>query len=562
MMETTNSLRHTSTTGRNQSRESNISCESQTSFHSATSEFYFDPVEDCLSWSARNSNQAPLQVNQSRYQIINEQLTTLGLACKLSGDRIVSSKPLNIDDAESQPCVGRETLTQIYRSVLECEDPHQRNLLSVELLPIVRNELDALIEESGDGQRSIGEIILGTARTYGAIFGGKDWAIDDIIGAINIEKFDDISSDSGSGAKLRNANIASACLVTTFMVIPTLIKDGPSFLEAIQNKDWNEATGILVGTLGMIAMGLSPVFAAEQRDNHAAFAAATGNALIIAEHIPEVFSAARELVTALYQSPNPESQPFTEFARKCKIKASATELLIGAVHGLISQGGMMVFNLRNIITGSETKSPLPFVFLTGLVSTAIADAVLGDQPFSGFEANRQHLSKALSEPSNNSTIATQKGKMILQLKINEKFNPTGFQSIVRALDEPSGWAVPLSSFRISKYSTEQEANFSMELLKSLFPEHSEESCQLYLKNIFDFEEHGYLGPDQDLKSVLDLMQSSRFKDRNLVFSGKGIASNNFFKDVIAHVVKSVVLEEQNQAELCDASELTDIVVLV
>ena len=494
---------------------------------------------------------------QQKIRNLNRHLADLNLPYKLNGNNeLIADTPRNLDEMEAQPPLNRKGLGKIYTAALALENSEDRNRIMNDLVPIIQRDIDQIVNSEGGNDKTRMQKVTSVIQSYSNFFGGKDLGIDDVIGAVNAARFSDID---GSTA-LQKGNFISSAAVFTFMLMPTAIKNGVDFAESIQDQRWADASKLVGNTVAIGAMLASPVLAGLGAGRASAVSAAAGNSLVILEHLPEVYEAAKNFLEASFSvQPNSDDSPFTAFANRNKMKASGAELIIGTLHGLVSQGGMLGLNVQNALGQPNTNDIAAGMFGGTLMATALLEGVVGERPFSEFSADREHLSEAIGGPheghlaedlagGKREGAIELRGKIALQQTISalpaSELESLGdiLGTLTRADSNPKKSFAELTS----KFTDTQESNFAKEALSKAFSGSSDINLEQAVDNIFRFKDHGVHSDrpeDTNLTRVLDFMQQARSEDKAWSGDKRGANANAFFKKFIAIVVNIGVLYE-------------------
>ena len=479
----------------------------------------------------------------------NEEISNLGLSYRVDADlKLYPSVETDLGQMEAQIPATLDDVLEIFGAVLKQTSAEDRISSMENLAEVIQSNLERTSLDDPPAVKGVLNKAGSALTSYSNFLGGRDLGIDDIIGAVNAAQYGDIENSS----TLQNSNLASAGAVFSLMLLPTVVKNGTELVDAVKEKNWGEAAGLVANTVAIGCMFASPVLAGLGQDKASAIAAATGNALVIAEHIPEVKEAAEDLFERHFgDAPDADATPFLAAAHAKKLSSAGTELMIGAIHGLVAQGGMLALNLGNI-QGGGSNDIAAGIFGSALMATSLFEAASDENVFADFEESRDAVTERLLDPESNGSIEVQ-GKLALQQEFSQA-SPDDLQRFSECLKELKG----AHSLTIS-YTDQQEASFAKTLLVAMFPgaEGRDQQIKDAVEKIFEFENHDIDGGQADnanLAKVLDFMQNARLADKSSFTSGRGIGANEFNKQFITAVINIGVLNELSADDLSAMEE--------
>lgn len=473
---------------------------------------------------------------------INEFLHSVGADYTLTNHSFVKSEPDSLEAMEGQPRIDRKDVSAIHEAVLAADYSDEKMAVMQRLMPLLQKEMNELAKQTPESA-ILKDKVVGLLKAYANTMGGRDLAIDDMIATANSYLFDQVGNDGKGLNALNKGNIASAVATSLLMLAPTIGKNVPLISEALKDGNYKDAVLPALSILAISSMTANPIFASAGLDKLSAIAGATGNALMMA-NLPHILHHAFEWVETYQDNPNPSTKPFSAFARSNALVDGGTHTTLDFLHEFAAQLGFFVLNIQNAIGGGAERNPAVFPLLGVLISSAVIHMGKGEKPFDDFESDAPGLASDLAQ--SNGSATSQAGSIALQSKIHQYFDVQEFKSILDKLPQPSVGQDLLTQIGVAKLSNVQEKEFSKELLVKLFPDVDDSSLKEAVNSIFNFQSHGVeeIGCDSALKNILDYMQEARGKDRSYFGDSRGvIASNNYYDNFIAEVIKCCVYEE-------------------
>jgi hypothetical protein len=471
----------------------------------------------------------------------NAFLKRTGLDIALRENRLFLTRHHDIEAAEAQRPPSGNELAQICQALTMEKETPGKLAIARALLPAINAQLLDLIEASNPN-KNLKEKVKDLAKSYCSVLGGRDLAIDDVVATINTYFFDKIGEDGA----LKGSNIAAATLTAVFMLVPTLGKNFPILMESLRDKRYQDALMPALSICALSAMTLNPTMAALGLDKASAIAAATGNALMMA-HLPEIMHHTYEWGTLKNTYFNPETHPFTCFARNHGLVDQGLHTALDFLHEFGAQAGFFALNMKNIVqTDHSVRSPAVFPMLAVLLGSFIVDTVRGDQPFAEFNANPKTLSEDLISANHNFDAREQAARLFLQQKIAATHN-SDYGSLIEAhMTTPGSHAV--RELQGNTFSDADEKSF----LKGLIGHFCEgkkarDAIQVAIDRIYRFDHFdpaSNAGGDQVLGEILRFLQAERNKDKAFLRNARGIShADHVYRNVIAHAIKCVALSE-------------------
>lgn len=470
----------------------------------------------------------------------NDFLRKARLDMALRGDRLFITSHRDAEAAEAQrpPTVGN--LAEVCRALATAEETPAKLDIAQALLPAVKAQLLEHIEAEGSAE-TLKDKVKSLAKTYCSVLGGRDLAIDDTIATINTYFFDRIGEDKA----LNGSNIAAAALTAMLMLVPTIGRNLPAVLEAVREGRYRDALAPAVSICAIAAMTLNPTMAALGLDRASAIAAATGNALMMT-NLPHILHHGHEWVGLKRGRFEPETHPFTCFARNNGLVDKGLHTVLDFLHEFCAQAGFFALNVKNAVeAGHSTRSPAAFPLLVVLLGSFAWDTARGEQPFADFEADRKALAGDVT--ASGSDTRGRAVRLILQQQIAETYD-ADYGSLVQPLLQRPGGRHVARQFGVNTLSDAEEKTFLKGLLSRFCgSEEARNAVRVAIDRIYRFDRFdptGNADGDRALGEILRFIQTQRNKDKAFLRGGRGLAhADHVYRNVIAHAIKCAALEE-------------------
>ena len=476
---------------------------------------------------------------------VNRFLQRSGIPMELREGGLVITRHRDLEAAEAQRAPSVEELTKVCHALMLANDSPAKLQIAEALLPAVNALLveHAQPTESDDGLKDWVKTLAGK---YCAVLGGRDLAIDDAIGAINAYFFDKIGADT----TLNRSNIAAAAMTTALMFVPTVGRNLPIIAEAIREGRYQDALLPALSICAISAMTLNPTMAALGFDRASAIAAATGNALMMA-NLPEILHHGYEWGCLKQTRFAPETHPFTCFARNEGLIDKGLHTALDFVHEFGAQAGFFTLNLKNAIqVGGPGRSPVTFPLLSLLLGSFALDTAKGDRPLADFHPDRKALAGELASVSHDHDARGQAARLFLQQKIAESYDAS-YGALVRALSKPSATTQAARQLGGNTFSDADEKTFLKGLITRFCrAEETKNDVRVAIDRIYRFDRFdpaGNAGGDKALGEILRFLQHERNRDKGLFRASRGLAhSDHVYSSVIAHAIKCAAFQELGQ----------------
>lgn len=301
-------------------------------------------------------------------------------------DHVFINIPLNDNDEDPQPT--KNEIIEIVKGMLSSNYNHAHT----------QSQLQPLIEKlvryhaAPEQQKSCCEKIMQYFMAYCNFFGGKDLAIDDLIGTANIYFFGDL----GESTALTISNWVAVGLTGLFMLVPTLCKNGSQVFQHMKQGNWKSSIMPGVSLLAIAAMFCNPLLGALGLSKGAAIAAAVGN-LLMTLRIAGIIHHAMDFKENLGLSRNSD---VGEYGRYCAANAAwdgGYHMSLDLLHEFGAQVGFAVLNILNALgkEGGE-DNPAAFGLLGILLGSFVAEKFKGEKPFEHFDLDRNMMQTGIT----------------------------------------------------------------------------------------------------------------------------------------------------------------------
>lgn len=184
---------------------------------------------------------------------VNAFLKKAGLDIALRENRLFITRHRDPEAAEAQRPPSGKDLARVCHALMVAEETPAKLDAARTLLPAINAQLLEHIE-ADQSETSMKDKVMALAKSYCTVLGGRDLAIDDVIGIINTYFFDRIGDDKA----LNSSNIAAAALTSLLMLTPTVGKNLPLIADAIREGRYRDAIMPAFSICAVSAMTLNP----------------------------------------------------------------------------------------------------------------------------------------------------------------------------------------------------------------------------------------------------------------------------------------------------------------
>ena len=455
----------------------------------------------------------------------------------LNGGKLIDKADL---EAQLPPSV--KVLERISRALVMAEETSAKSAVTRALWPAILTQLLDHAEVDGS-PKSWQTWATKAIKSYFGVLGCRDLAIDDVIAAINNYFFDKIGRDS----TLNISNIVGAALTANFMLLPTIGKQLPQLMKALTDRDCQGVIRQAFPIAAVSAMTLNPTLAAFGLDRASAIAASAGNALMMA-NLPEVLHNAYETVRLKWDSPNPESHPFTSYLRTRGVVDKGLHTVLDFLHEVLAQAGLFSRNLENAIRGDDASSnPLTFVWLAVLLGSFAASAVRGERPLDDISTDPKALGGKLASGADPRQLAA---KLFLHQKIADIHNPN-CRDLIRPHLKPSALDHVFTRFGGRVFSDQDEKTFLKGVVDLLYPDKGcRDAAHVAIDRIWrfdDFDPSNHASGDRSIGAFLSAVQTERARDKGIGRDSCGLMNaNHVYDNIILPAIIAFSLKEARQ----------------
>lgn len=473
--------------------------------------------------------------------LANAFLRRAGLDVALKGTRLVVTRHSDPEAAEAQRAPSAPQLAQICRTLMLAEETPAKLDVAKILLPAINAQLlDAAEAEQPD--ENFSDRAKGAVKAYFKTLGGRDLGLDDAISACNTYLFDKIGDETA----LNSGNIAAAVLTASLMLLPTIGKNLPIIADAIREGRHQDAIMPALSILAISAMTTNPILAACGKDQASAVAAAAGNVLMMT-NLPAMVRDGLDWSRLLKTDVDPQTQPFTQLARKHGLVDKGLHTAIDFLHEFAAQAGFLVLNVINAAKDGEAAgNPVSFGLLGTLLGSFLVNVAQGEQPFTEFAPDRSALADVLTEPGGGAS--RQAAQLFLQQKTAQTYDPAGYASLTAPFLEQPVSDHAARQVRPHMISDSGEMAFLKGLMaRFCVREETKDAVHDAIDRIYRFERFDpaeATGDDRMLGEILRFIQTERNNDKGYGRAARGVVSaNHVYRNIIAHAIKCAAFEE-------------------
>jgi hypothetical protein len=474
-------------------------------------------------------------------ELANHFLDESGLNMVLRDNKLFVVRHRDLEAVEGQPSPTVKDLAKVSRALMSAE-ASKRMEVAAALLPAIYAQLREHLED-GEASSNWMSRVKDFAKSYCSVLGGRDLALDDIIGAVNAYYIDQI----GHNSALKSSNIAAAALTAVLMLAPTIGKNLPTLVDAIKEGQYRDAIMPALSILAISAMTLNPTAAALGWDRTSAIASATGNLLMMA-NLPEIVHHAYDWGKLRNANPDPDARPFEKYARTHGLVDQGLHTTLDFLHEVGAQAGFLALNVKNAIGAEDSaRNPVVFPILATLLGSFAVDTVRGDQPFSEFALGREALTEDIANSGESLGARGHAVMLALQHKIAEAYTP-----------EYGGLIDPLLEASVARHVTRQfggntlpdtteKAFLNGLLTKFVAGREARDGMQVAIDRIYrfhSFDPAQYASGDPTVGEILRFIQTQRNKDKGLLRAERGVAqADHVYRGIIAHAIKCLAFAE-------------------